>query len=64
MLFASLLMSNFTPLSRSLLLHRSAELKPSYAESSLLFSQMNYQEAGTDPFFSDGTVEKVSSNMT
>ena len=25
---------------------------------------MNFQEAGTDTFFSDGTVEKVSSNTT
>ena len=54
----------FTPLSRSYLLHRSVKLKPSYVESSLLFSQMNFQEFGIDPFFSDGTVEKVSSNTT
>ena len=64
LLVASLLMSNFTPLSRSYLLHRSAKLKYLYVAISLLFLQMNFQESGTDPFFSDGTVEKVSLNTT
>ena len=50
-------MSNFTPLSRSDLLHRSAKLKSSYVASSLLFSYMKVHEAGIDPIFSDGIVE-------
>ena len=57
-------MSNFTPLSRSDLLHRSAKLKFLFVVSSLLFSNMKVHEAGTDTVFSYGTVEKVSSNTT
>ena len=60
LLFESLWMSNFAPLSYSDLLHRSAKLKSSYIASSLLFSQMNVQEAGIDPFLVMHTVEKVS----
>ena len=63
-LVAPFWMSNLTPLYRSDLLHRSAKLKSLFVVSSLLFSQMNFQEAGTGPFFSDETVEKVSSNTT
>ena len=33
-------------------------MKSSYVVSSLLFLHMNVHEAGIDPFFSDGTVEK------
>ena len=51
-------MSNFTPLYRSDLLHRSDKLKSSYVASYILFLHMNVHEAGTDPFFSDGTVKK------
>ena len=50
-------MPNFTPLSRSDLLHMSAKLKASYVEISILFLNMNVHEAGTDPFLSDLTVE-------
>ena len=57
-------MLNFTPLSRSNLLHRSAKLKSSYIAGSLLFLHMKVHEAVIDPFFSDGTVEKVLSNTT
>ena len=51
-------MSNFTPLSRSDLLHRSAELKYLYVASSLIFLYMKVHEFGIDPVLSDGTVEK------
>ena len=61
---ASFCISKWTPLSRSDLLHRSAKLKSPYVASSLLFLQMNFQEAGTDPFFRDRTVKKVLSNTT
>ena len=64
LLVAFLWMSNFTPLSRSDLLHRYAKFKSLYVASSLLFSQMNLQESGIDPFFNDGTVEKASLNTT
>ena len=57
-------MSKFTPLSRLDLLHRSSKLKPSYVASSLIFYCMKVHEAGIDPVFSAGTVEKVSSNNT
>ena len=52
----------FTPLSGLDFLHRSAKLKYSYVASSLLFLHMKVHESGIDPVFSDGTVEKVSSN--
>ena len=57
-------MSNFTPFPRSDLLHRSAKLKSSYVASSLKFSHMNVHKDRINPFFSDGIVEKVSSNTT
>ena len=57
-------MSNFTPLSHSDLLHRSAKLNSSYVASSLLFLHMKVHKAGIDTVFSDVTVENVSSNTT
>ena len=63
-LAVSFWMSNLTPLSRSDLLHKSAKLKSLFVASSLLFLQMNFQEAGTDQFLSDGTVEFFLSKTT
>ena len=49
-------MSNFTPLSHSDFLHRSAKLKCFYVASSVLYLHMKVHEAGIDLVFNDGTV--------